>query len=156
MKVAQLCPHGLYPTRLLCPRDSSGKNTGAGCHALLLGIFPTQGSNQRLLHCRNGQVGSLLLSATWEAPSPIPVDNKPGVCYSIKGGMDDSRNKSLAKQNHTNVLQLQGFQCFLSQKQKTLPCEEPLCSNYSYPQLQSSVNSSHTCPCCRQEHSVRI
>ena len=98
--------------------------------------------------CRNGQVGSLLLSATWEAPSPIPVDNKPGVCYSIKGGMDDSRNKSLAKQNHTNVLQLQGFQCFLSQKQKTLPCEEPLCSNYSYPQLQSSVNSSHTCPCC--------
>ena len=31
------------------------KNTGAGCHALLQGIFPTQGSNLRLLrllHCR--------------------------------------------------------------------------------------------------------
>ena len=30
-----LCPHGLQPTRLLCPWDSSGKNTGVGCHFLL-------------------------------------------------------------------------------------------------------------------------
>ena len=28
---------------LLCPCDSPGKNTGVGCHALLQGIFPTQG-----------------------------------------------------------------------------------------------------------------
>jgi len=27
----------------LCPWDSPGKNTGVGCHALLQGIFPTQG-----------------------------------------------------------------------------------------------------------------
>ena len=33
-------------------RDSPGKNTGMGCHALLQGIFPTQGLNQDLLHCR--------------------------------------------------------------------------------------------------------
>ena len=32
--------------------DSSGKNTGVGCHALLQGIFPTQGSNPGLVHCR--------------------------------------------------------------------------------------------------------
>ena len=32
--------------------DSPGKNTGVGCHALLHGIFPTQGSNPGLLHCR--------------------------------------------------------------------------------------------------------
>ena len=32
--------------------DFPGKNTGVGCHALLLGIFPTQGLNPRLLHCR--------------------------------------------------------------------------------------------------------
>jgi len=32
--------------------DSPGKNTGMGCHALLQGIFPTQGSNPGLLHCR--------------------------------------------------------------------------------------------------------
>ena len=29
-----------------------GKNTAVGCHFLLQGIFPTQGSNQGLLHCR--------------------------------------------------------------------------------------------------------
>ena len=33
----------------LCPWDSAGKNTGVGCHALLWGIFPTQGSNLHLL-----------------------------------------------------------------------------------------------------------
>ena len=31
--------------------DSPGKNTGVGCHGLLQGIFPTQGSNPGLPHC---------------------------------------------------------------------------------------------------------
>ena len=30
-----LQPHGLEPTRLLCPRDFSGKNTGVACYSLL-------------------------------------------------------------------------------------------------------------------------
>ena len=47
-----LWPHGLLPARLLCPWNSLGKNTGVICHALLQGIFPTQGSNPSLLHCR--------------------------------------------------------------------------------------------------------
>ena len=54
--VAQWCPtlrpHGLEPTRLLCPSGSPAKNTGVGCHALCQGIFPTQGSKPGLLHCR--------------------------------------------------------------------------------------------------------
>ena len=32
--------------------DSPGKNTGVGCYAFLQGIFPTQGLNPGLLHCR--------------------------------------------------------------------------------------------------------
>ena len=28
-------PHGLQPTRLLCPRDFPGKSIGVGCHCLL-------------------------------------------------------------------------------------------------------------------------
>ena len=32
-------------TRLLCPQDSPGKNTGVSCHFLLQGIFPTQDLN---------------------------------------------------------------------------------------------------------------
>ena len=32
--------------------DSPDKNTGVGCHVLLQGIFPAQGWNPGLLHCR--------------------------------------------------------------------------------------------------------
>ena len=38
--------------KLLCPWGFSGKNTGVGCHFLLQGIIPAQGSNFGLLHCR--------------------------------------------------------------------------------------------------------
>ena len=39
-------------TRLHCPWDFLGKSTGVGCRFLLQGIFPTQGLNPGLLHCR--------------------------------------------------------------------------------------------------------
>ena len=39
--------HGLYS-----PRNSPGQNTGVGNLSLLQGIFPTQGSNPGLPHCR--------------------------------------------------------------------------------------------------------
>ena len=48
-KLLQLCPtlqpYGLQPFRFLCPWDSPDNNTGVGCHALLQGIFLTQGSH---------------------------------------------------------------------------------------------------------------
>ena len=43
------------PPGFSVPRDSPGKNTGGGCHALLQGIFPIQGLNLHrlcLLNCR--------------------------------------------------------------------------------------------------------
>ena len=40
-----LQPDGLQPTRLLCPWDFPGQKTAVGCHFLLQGNFPTQGSN---------------------------------------------------------------------------------------------------------------
>ena len=49
------------PTRLLCPWDFPGMNTGIGYHALLQRIFPTQGLNSHLLHLLHWQVGSLPL-----------------------------------------------------------------------------------------------
>ena len=46
VKVAWSCP-------TLCdPWNSPGQNTGVGSLSLLQGIFPTQGSNLGLLHCR--------------------------------------------------------------------------------------------------------
>ena len=43
---------GLESTRLLCPWNFPGKNTGVGSHSLLQGIFPAQGLNPRLLNYR--------------------------------------------------------------------------------------------------------
>ena len=42
-----LRPHGLYS-----PWNSPGQDTRVGSLSLLQGIFPTQGSDPRLLHCR--------------------------------------------------------------------------------------------------------
>ena len=55
--VAQSCPTLCNPMDCSPPGssvhgDSPGRNTGVGCHALLQGIFPTQGWNPGLLHCR--------------------------------------------------------------------------------------------------------
>ena len=55
--VAQSCPTfydpmdcSLHQAPLLW--DFPGKSTAVGCHCLLQGIFPTQGSNPGLPHCR--------------------------------------------------------------------------------------------------------
>ena len=45
-----LKPCRLQPTRLLCLWDSPGKKSGVGCHFLLQGFRPIQGSNLHLLH----------------------------------------------------------------------------------------------------------
>ena len=42
----------LQPHRLYSPWSSPGQNTGVGSPSFLQGIFPTQGSNPGLLHCR--------------------------------------------------------------------------------------------------------
>ena len=42
----------LQPRGLYSPRNSPGHNTGVGSLSLLRGIFPTQGSNPGLPHCR--------------------------------------------------------------------------------------------------------
>ena len=65
--------------------DSPGKNTGVGCHALLQGLFPTQGSNPGLPHCRwilyhlSHQVSSRILE--W-------------VAYPFSRGFSQPRNQT--------------------------------------------------------------
>ena len=44
--------NSLRPQGLHRPWNSPGQNTGVGSHALLQGIFPTQGLNPGLPHCR--------------------------------------------------------------------------------------------------------
>ncbi|CAI9151477.1 unnamed protein product [Rangifer tarandus platyrhynchus] len=55
-RIAPSCPTLFNPKDCSLPGssvhgDSPDKNTGMGCHALLQGIFPTQGSNPSLPHC---------------------------------------------------------------------------------------------------------
>ena len=68
----QLRPHGLYS-----PCNSLGQNTGMDSHSLLQRIFPTQGLNPGLPHCREilyqlSHKGSPRILA-WE-PIPSPED----------------------------------------------------------------------------------
>ena len=57
-----LRPHGLYS-----PCNSLGQNTGMGSLSLLQGIFPTQGLNPGLLHCR--QILYQLKDSHWGIPA---------------------------------------------------------------------------------------
>ena len=77
--VASSCLHACV---LLCPWDSLGKNTGAGCHVLLQGIFPTQGSNLLLLCLLPWQVSSLPLALPAKSLQSCPtlcdpIDSSP-------------------------------------------------------------------------------
>ena len=59
-----LRPRGLQPTRLLCPWDSPGRNTGVGCYFLLQGRVLTQGSSPRPWHVDSLPL-SHLTKLTW-------------------------------------------------------------------------------------------
>ena len=56
-----------------CPWDSLGKNTRAGCHSLLQGIFTTQGLSLGFLYCRKilyhlnhqGSLSPILATPNW-------------------------------------------------------------------------------------------
>ena len=65
-----LQPHGLSPTRILCPWDFPGKNTGVGCRFLLQRSFLTQGLNSCLLHCRHSLSLSYQVSPKWVHACP--------------------------------------------------------------------------------------
>ena len=66
-----LRPHGLQPTRLLCPWDFLGKSTGAGCHCLLL---------KSLRKTKSDQTNFPPYSDPWQekrnATNMMPTDSK--------------------------------------------------------------------------------
>ena len=75
------------PTRLLCPWDSLGNNTGVGCHFLFQGIFPTQGLNPHHLCFLNWHTGSLPLAPPGK-PHYVAIG---AMKISRQGGQDSSR-----------------------------------------------------------------
>ena len=96
-----LQPYGPQPTRLLCPWDSTGKNTRVGCYDLLQGIFPTQGSNPCCLCLLLWQAGSL----------PLAPPGKPINLYSK---YDNSlQNVTISGQRNDYI-----FICFLEMQKR--------------------------------------
>ena len=65
--------------------DSPGKNTGVGCHALLQGICPTQGSNPHLLCLLHWQADSL----PTVPPGKPQVDSKIHIKIDTKNIQDN-------------------------------------------------------------------
>ena len=81
-----LCdPKDCSPPGFSVHGDSPGKNTGVGYHALLQGIFPTQGSNPGLLHCRQ------ILYCLSHQESPRILE---WVAYRFSRGTSQPRNQT--------------------------------------------------------------
>ena len=64
-----LQPYGLQPTRLLCPWNSQGKNSGVGSHTLLQGIEPTSLMSPALA---GGSTSAMVASME---SSPLPIED---------------------------------------------------------------------------------
>ena len=72
----------LEPTRLLCPWNSPGKDSGVDCHFLLHVNFTTQGSNLYLLHLLHWQASGLPAVPPGEATNN--VTQRPVHIWDIK------------------------------------------------------------------------
>ena len=98
--VAQLCPALCDPMDCDPPGssvhgDSPGKHTGVGCLALLYGIFPTQGSNSGLQHCKQilyrlSHQGTppVLLGRPYLKPTVERAFSREGINREQKGGCE--------------------------------------------------------------------
>ena len=91
--------------RLLCPWSFPGKSAGVGCHFLLQGIFPTQGSNPGLLHCKQ----TLLLSEP-----PRKFHAKMGTIKD-RNGMDLTEAEDIKKRWQEYTEELYKIKIFMTQ-----------------------------------------
>ena len=91
--------HGLQPSRLLCPWDFPGKNTGVGCYRLLQGIFLTQGSHpcfMQLLHWQGDSLPTAPHGKTYFDPPKSFTKGKVNLSkcfntFSFSSGETDQR-----------------------------------------------------------------
>ena len=68
--------------------EFSSKNTGVGCHALLQGIFPTQGSYPVSIISLALAGWFSTTSATWEAQEKVEYRSNPGHLATGKNLLD--------------------------------------------------------------------
>ena len=75
----------MTPWTIYSPRNSPGQNTGVGSLSLLQGIFPTQGSNPGLPHCRQ-----ILYQLSHQGSKPRQHIKKQRHCFANKGPSSQS------------------------------------------------------------------
>ena len=81
-----LLPHGLQPTRFLCPWDFPGKSTGVGCHCLLhLRLHPWSSMPCKTVPLLWNQNTLKFLGRTWMHWQKCGMKQKIAVCYSWPG-----------------------------------------------------------------------
>ena len=93
---------------LYSPWNSPGQNTGVSYHALLQGIFPTQGSNPGLPHCSR-ILYSWATREAWEywSGSPIPSPGglpNPGIKPGSPALQEDCLPTELSGKTHLKHL----------------------------------------------------
>ena len=101
-----LWPYGLQPTRLLCPWDSPGNNTGVGCCALLQGIFPTQNELAFLMSpvlaggfLTTGTIGKIPWRRKWQSTAVfLPVRSHGDWGATVHGVPKRVRHDSATQQ----------------------------------------------------------
>ena len=128
-----LQPHGLQPSRILCPWDSPGKNTVVGCHYFLQKIFPTQESNSGLLRC-----------------------NQILYCLSYKEVLTVYSQHS--NWNHPVVLLLKTLQSLLISEWKHKPSKQPKKPNVICPRFGhlSEFNSHYILLCSTHSRNTGL
>ena len=154
-------PNGLWPARLLCLWDFSGKNTGVDGHFLLLGIFPTQGLNPPLLCLLHWQADSLplsLLGSPWwiyisEPTSELSRDktikSAPGIIICTWKSIIKTWTLNLSEllSNKASLSWCVFFRCM-----EKIPWNQGISQvnqnlSWSSPRLRSSSSSCFWCSC---------
>ena len=97
--------------------DSPGKNNGVGCHALLQGIFSTQGLNLHLMF-PSLPSGFFTTSATWEAPELLHICSTVVTAFSI--GWQRLRAQGCGWPERKKCLDFNGFSITLKLRTLTL------------------------------------
>ena len=123
---SSLQPFGLQSSRLLCPRDFSGKNIGVGFHFLLQGMFMTQRLNLYLL--------SLTLQA-----GPLPAEPIGKTIFTSR-----SRQIRISlKEKRNLLLHIKHFQLLLCLVFPVLNCYFIPFSYFSFRIFNLQVLSDH-------------
>ena len=77
---SSLWPHNLQPSRLLCPQNFPGQNTGVGCHSCLQGNLPDPGTEPGY--------PALQVDSLPSEPPRKPSNVQSSIIYSHRVGHD--------------------------------------------------------------------